>query len=53
MQDKVERSADDSVYVGIDVSKDSLDVALRPIGKIIRVANTKKGFKILLKELND
>lgn len=51
MQGKVKGSTSQSVYVGIDVSKSWLDVAMRPINKVFRVANNKKGFKALLKHL--
>ena len=43
MQGKVKGSTSQSVYVGIDVSKSWLDVAMRPINKVFRVANNKKG----------
>ena len=51
MQGKNEQSADQTVTVGIDVSKDWLDVALLPINTSLRVANNKKGHKALLKRL--
>lgn len=51
MQGKNEQSADPTVAVGVDVSKDWLDVALSPINTSFRVANNKKGHKALLKRL--
>jgi transposase len=53
MQGKVspERSALKRVYVGIDVCKAWLDVYLHPIGQSLRVQNTAKGFKGLLRTL--
>lgn len=35
------------VYVGIDVSKESLDVYLHPSGEPLRVANDRNGIKRL------
>jgi transposase len=43
----------EGVYVGIDVSKDKLDVCLNPTGLILCVNNTKAGISKLLRELND
>ena len=51
MQGKVERSDSQTVYVGIDVAKHWLDVALYPVDILFRVANNKKGHKELLKVL--
>lgn len=42
----------DSIYVGIDVSKDWLDVATRP-GGVMRVTNDDKGIKKLVVQLKD
>ncbi len=53
MQGKNEQSAEQTLTVGIDVSKDWLDVALLPINTSFRVANNKKGQKALLKRLAD
>lgn len=39
------------VFVGIDVSKDRLDVAARPSGEIWQVANTELGIATLVKRL--
>ena len=52
MQGKVllERSAS-SVYVGVDVCKDHLDVFLHPLGKHLRVANGSDGLKRLRRTL--
>ena len=40
-------------FVGIDVSKDRLDVAMRPTGARSSYANTPDGHAALLKELSD
>ena len=50
MQGKVmnEHNAPSEVAVGIDVCKASLDVHILPADTILRVPNTKKGFKQLL-----
>jgi transposase len=52
MQGKVlpERSAEE-VYVGIDVCKGWLDVHLHPIGRDLRVANTRDGIRRLVRAL--
>ena len=42
-----EQTADDSVYIGIDVSKDWLDVYIHPTGRRFRLANTKVGHNVL------
>jgi transposase len=34
-----------TVFVGIDVSKDSLDVFIRPLGKALHCSNSLDGFK--------
>ena len=39
------------VFVGIDVSKDQLDVAARPSGQTWQVANTELGIATLVKQL--
>lgn len=41
----------ESLYVGIDVSRDGLDVAVRPTGEIFSVANTASGLRKLLGKL--
>lgn len=41
------------VGVGVDVSKDKLDVFIYPIGQCFSVANTSKGIKQLLKKLEN
>lgn len=53
MQGKVmlERSAEETVYVGIDVCKDWLDVYLHPVGRKFRVANSRIGLRRLKREL--
>ncbi len=51
MQGKVKRSDSDMVYVGIDVAKNWLDVAIYPANVTFRFANTKKGHKQLLASL--
>ena len=52
MQGKAERSDSQTVYVGIDVAKNWLDVALYPVNMLFRVANDKKGHKDLLARLS-
>jgi len=47
-----ERSAESVVYVGIDVCKDWLDVHLHPLGRRLRVANSRDGLKRLKRELS-
>ena len=42
---------DAALYVGVDVSKDNLDVAVDPEGEVIRFANTPVGCRKLLKRL--
>ena len=39
------------IYVGIDVSKDGLDIAARPGGETWRVANDEEGIEALLEHL--
>ena len=46
-----ERSASHDVAMGIDVCKEWLDVHILPANTIVRVANTKKGFKQLLAQV--
>jgi len=41
----------DATYVGIDVSKESLDIYVHPIGISLRVRNDKNGHKILTRKL--
>lgn len=38
-------------YIGIDVSKNKLDICIRSTGECFEVKNDKKGFKLLLKAL--
>ena len=54
MQGKVlpERSAEERVYVGIDVCKDWLDVYLHPTGRSLRVANDREGIRRLIREIS-
>jgi transposase len=40
-----------SAYVGIDVSKRQLDVAIRPTGKVFGVTNDRRGISQLVKRL--
>jgi transposase len=40
-----------SQWVGIDVSKATLDVYLRPMGKAIKIANNEEGITDLVKQL--
>ena len=42
---------DDAVYVGIDVSKEFIDVAIGPEGEVCKFPNQPSGFKALLKRL--
>lgn len=42
---------DSLIFVGIDVSKAQLDVAIRPTGETLSVANDKAGIKALVKRL--
>jgi transposase len=42
-----------TVFVGIDVSKKNLDVAVRPSGKQLRVSNDAEGHLAIVKELGD
>ena len=53
MQGKVspETSAENRVYVGIDVCKAWLDIFIHPIGQTLRVANDRDGLKRLKREL--
>lgn len=48
-----ERSAKPPVYVGIDVCKDWLDVHVHPLGRSLRVANSRDGLKRLRRELSN
>ena len=38
-------------YVGVDVSKKQLDVAIRPLGKVFGVINDRRGISQLVKRL--
>ncbi len=40
-----------SQWVGIDISKATLDVYLRPMGKAMKVANTKEDISKLVETL--
>ena len=40
-----------SQWVGIDISKATLDVYLRPVGKAMKVANTKEDISKLIETL--
>ena len=40
-----------SVWVGIDVSKATVDVYIRPIGKALKVANTEVEIAALIEQL--
>ena len=42
----------DAVFVGIDVSKGTLDVALRPSGESFRVSNDQGGISALVERLS-
>ncbi|UWR57089.1 IS110 family transposase [Phaeobacter inhibens] len=51
-QEKIVKTTDVS-YVGIDVSKDKLDVCILPHGCIQQIDNTRKSIRKLVKELKD
>lgn len=40
-----------TVWVGVDVSKQSLDVAVRPTGDVLRIENDEQGIKKLIKHV--
>ncbi len=40
------------VYVGVDVSKDTLDIHFHPTERFFKIANSKEGIRKLIKELN-
>src|ERR1700687_233012 len=40
-----------AIYVGVDVSKKQLDVAIRPLGKIFAVGNHRRGIAQLVRRL--
>jgi transposase len=40
-----------ATYVGVDVSKKQLDVAIRPLGKVFRVTNDRRGISQVVKRL--
>lgn len=46
-----EQTADEPVYIGIDVSKAWLDVHIHPAGRSFRLANAKAGHKALARRL--
>jgi transposase len=50
-QKSPERSAQQRVYVGVDVCKDWLDVYLHPIGQAFRVSNASGGLKALKRRI--
>jgi len=39
------------VYVGVDVSKNSLDIYIHPMGKFFKIANTKTAIEKFIKDL--
>jgi len=52
LQDRVQEDVmETNVFVGVDVSKDSLDVAIGPQKDIITIANDQKGVDSLVKKL--
>ncbi len=51
MQGKVHAGAMSAVYVGIDVSKERLDVYLHPLGECLAVANDAGGWRHLRRRL--
>jgi transposase len=40
------------IYVGVDVSKDFLDIALSPIGKHFRISNDEAGIALMMNKLS-
>ena len=44
-------TSSEPIFIGIDVSKATLDVAYRGIGKTLQFANTEDGVKTLLMHL--
>ena len=40
-----------AIYVGVDVSKKQLDVAIRPLGQVFGVSNDRRGIAQLVKRL--
>lgn len=46
-------TSSEQIFIGIDVSKATLDVAYRGISKTLQFANTEDGVKALLKHLRD
>ena len=42
----------ENIFVGIDVSKQKLDVYLYPANKHFQISNSKSGFEQLLKKLS-
>ena len=53
MQGKVTTDAKPTVYVGIDVCKERLDVYLHPLGEQFCVANDASGWRRLLRRLKE
>ncbi len=41
----------DAIWVGVDVSKQRLDVAIRPAGEVLTISNDEAGIKALTKML--
>ena len=39
------------IYVGVDVSKDNLDIYIEPLGKSFRIANTREAIEKFIKKL--
>jgi transposase len=46
-------TSSEQIFIGIDVSKATLDVACRGVSKTLQFANTEDGVKALLKHLRD
>jgi transposase len=44
---------DEMVYAGIDVSKGSLDVAVRPVGESWQEDNSDKGIRAIVKRIKE
>ncbi|MBV8661319.1 MAG: transposase, partial [Candidatus Dependentiae bacterium] len=39
------------IYVGVDVSKDNLDICIEPLGKTFRIANSEDAIEKFIKKL--
>jgi transposase len=41
------------IYVGVDISKDNLDICIEPLGKSFRIANSQEAIEKFIKKLPD